>query len=259
MFQWSPTQPTMKYTIIINQLVLSKTKLDIIDAGILDYIGFLCGSTNPKVEKERITENDFRWTWVDLDTVFKEMPLLRLTSHSPISRRITKIVEEGYIDTIRKSNHRLYARLTPKHDELLLQSTSSQAQAGAVEHQSYSSTAHNKDNNNKEDSDKEAATPLSPNGEHKEKSAPTGSTANRLAEALWLKDISAEDVAYFKEKYPKLTEAEIRNQADSAYLWLEENPKKGRSGKKLFFKNWLDKRVEWKQQKKGGISFHEYK
>ena len=40
----------MKYSINVNQLVLSKYKdLDIIDGAILDFLGHLCSSSHPSI------------------------------------------------------------------------------------------------------------------------------------------------------------------------------------------------------------------
>jgi hypothetical protein len=247
----------MKYTIHINQFVLSNTKLDITDAGVLDYIAFACGSTNTKIEKERITVNNTRWTWVDLKTMAKDMPLLKIKSTGALTRRIQKIVTTGYIATYRKDGRRLFARLEPKFDELLIQINGTQAPTVDTNQRNHSPASTYKDNKNKEDFDKEAtAQPGFPNGEHK-KTSPVGSTANRLAEAQWLQDMPDTELAYFKENYPQLTEEQIRSQARGAYLWLEDNPSKNRSGKKLFLKNWLDRYVG-SQQKKGERKFHEW-
>ena len=51
----------MKYNIEINQLVLSKTNLDVTDCSILNFIIYICITKNKKIENKRIDD----LTWID--------------------------------------------------------------------------------------------------------------------------------------------------------------------------------------------------
>jgi len=127
----------MKYSININQLVLAKYKnLDVADGAILDFLGHLCGSAHPAVVKKRIVEKDKTWTWVNLAHLIQEMPLLRVSATSSVSRRLTKIEKEGFLTTKRKIHQKLYVALTPKYDELLRLSNSQQGAIASTQ-QSY--------------------------------------------------------------------------------------------------------------------------
>ncbi|MFH0891324.1 MAG: hypothetical protein V1867_00925 [Candidatus Falkowbacteria bacterium] len=105
----------MKYNININQIILAKTDLDIIDGAILDYLYYLCSSRSEKVEKHRV--NGF--TWVNFSYLLEEMPLLRIKAKSRISERIRKIALTGYILTWREGN-KLYVKMSGKVDELFV-------------------------------------------------------------------------------------------------------------------------------------------
>lgn len=121
----------MKYTIEINQYVLSKTSLDIIDASILNYLYYLCSSKSKKIEDKRKGE----WTWVDYKHLLEEMPLLKIKSIGALTPRITKIANEGYIELKREEHQKLYIKITEKIDELFIQVN----RAIHVDEQSYSS------------------------------------------------------------------------------------------------------------------------
>lgn len=105
----------MKYNININQIILAKTDLDIIDGAILDYLYYLCSSRSEKVEKHR--QNGF--TWVNFAYLLEEMPLLRIKAKSRVSERVKKIAKAGYIETWREGN-KLYIKMTGKVDELFV-------------------------------------------------------------------------------------------------------------------------------------------
>ena len=104
----------MKYNIEINQLVLSKTNLDVIDGSILNFIIFICLSKNQKVEQQR--KNGF--TWINYEYLLAEMPLLKIKSKGSLSNRLKKIEKEGYIKTIREKHQKIYVELTERIDEL---------------------------------------------------------------------------------------------------------------------------------------------
>lgn len=104
----------MKYSIEINQLILSKTCLDVIDCAILNFIIFICSSKNQKIEKQR--KNGL--TWLNYKYLLQEMPLLKINSISALTPRIKKIESAGYIIIDRHENRRIYVGLTEKIDEL---------------------------------------------------------------------------------------------------------------------------------------------
>lgn len=111
----------MKYFINVNQLILAEHKnLDIKDAAILDYIYFYCNSQNVKIVKNRVCENNFCWTWINYNTLLKDMPLLRLKSVGTLTPRIDRLKKAGYIRTKRLGNQKLYFRTTQKIDELFI-------------------------------------------------------------------------------------------------------------------------------------------
>ncbi|MCF7819892.1 MAG: hypothetical protein K9M44_00270 [Candidatus Pacebacteria bacterium] len=105
----------MKYNININQIVLSQTRLDIIDGAILDYLYYLCSSRNKRVEEKR--KNGY--TWVNFNYLMEEMPMLGIKSKSRISERIRKIAKEGFLRTMRDGN-KFYVELTEKIDEVFV-------------------------------------------------------------------------------------------------------------------------------------------
>ena len=81
----------MKYNININQKDMSELSrdLDIFDAAILDYIIGMCTSISNKIEMKRIrSDNQTHWTWIDLQNLINDMPLLRINSRGAITRRI---------------------------------------------------------------------------------------------------------------------------------------------------------------------------
>ena len=110
----------MKYTIYINQKELSKTDFDLVDGAILDYLYFICNSTNEKIEEQRING----YTWVDYSKIIDDNPLLRIKSKGALSKRVKQMEESGFIklNEIRKNGHKLkYFALTKKSDSLFTQ------------------------------------------------------------------------------------------------------------------------------------------
>jgi len=110
----------MKYNIYINQRELSKTNLDLVDATILDYLYFLCGSVHLKIELERVNG----YTWADYGRIIEDNPMLRITSRGAITQRIKNLKEAGFIDTLeqRKNGHKfIYVKLLPKIDSLFIE------------------------------------------------------------------------------------------------------------------------------------------
>jgi len=111
----------MKYNININQLVLSKTQLDLTDCAILDYLYIYCNSQNSKIEKQRIRKDGEIWTWVNYQTLLTDMPLLKIKSSGALTPRIKRIEKEGYITTKRFTHQKLFIKLNSKIDELFIQ------------------------------------------------------------------------------------------------------------------------------------------
>jgi len=110
----------MKYTILINQKVLSKTKLDLKDAAILEYIRGWCQSDDPKIKQLTLREDgiDYKYTWINFNYLIEEMPLLYLKGKASVSERIESIKKEGFIKTFQSPENSLYVRLMPKIKEL---------------------------------------------------------------------------------------------------------------------------------------------
>jgi len=111
----------MKYTIQVNQIILSQYKfLDIKDAGILDYLRAWCQADDKKVRQLSIKEEgiEYRYTWINFKYLIDEMPLLKIKSKASISERISKLEKTGFIKTFRAPDRNLYIRLTAKIKEL---------------------------------------------------------------------------------------------------------------------------------------------
>lgn len=108
----------MQFTININQEKLARSDLDLIDAAILEYLYHLCSSVSQEVEKSRKVDDSGVWTWVDLPTLAKEMPLLRIKNSTALSRRIPKIERTGFIVSKKGAGNKLYVKLTPQCDGL---------------------------------------------------------------------------------------------------------------------------------------------
>lgn len=250
----------MKYTILINQLVLSDTNLDIVDGGILNYLDYYLSSSNPKIESQRILDNEGDWTWVDLSTLLKDMPLLKIKDKSALSRRLEKIKTAGYIECKRDLEHRrMYARKTIKFDELLIQNNSAvvieqQPQASAVvtEQQGRCFKTTNYSTNDKNTIDK-VKTALPPSDGKDTKTTPP--KVKPYSQMDWLTKLTQDDITYFQEKFANLPESLIKKEADKAYWWLRDKQvvKKDYRG---FLRNWLEKTSQnWgnKNEEKGRI------
>lgn len=110
----------MQYTIHANQKVLLKIapELDISHYAIIDYLKKLCLSNSEKIKKKRHVDDDGNvWTWVDLSTVIKQLPCLKINTKSTISKRIQDVIKSGLFDGKRK-NQRLYIKPSRLLDEL---------------------------------------------------------------------------------------------------------------------------------------------
>jgi hypothetical protein len=99
----------LKYNIVINQLVLSESKLDITDCAVLIWIESICKSVNEKVVQSRLDG----WTLIDYGYLIKQMPLLKIKSRGALTPRIRRIAESGFAD-FKQVGRKMYARLTPK-------------------------------------------------------------------------------------------------------------------------------------------------
>lgn len=110
----------MKYTIFINQSVMSETKLDIKDAAMLDYLKSFCSVDDKKMKQITMEENgmNYRYTWINFKHLISEMPLLGIKQKASISERMSKIEKEGFIKTFRAPDRSLYVRLMPKIRDL---------------------------------------------------------------------------------------------------------------------------------------------
>jgi len=110
----------MKYSININQAALARTKLDIKDGAILEYLKSFCMADDKNIKQLTLTEKgiSYRYTWINFNHMIEEMPLLKIKQKASISRRIKKIKKEGFIKTFRAPDRSLYVRLLPKIKEL---------------------------------------------------------------------------------------------------------------------------------------------
>lgn len=110
----------MKFTITMNQQILSKTDLDVMDGAILDYIYFFCNSPSEKIKEKRIIEEKEVWSWIDHKTLLKDMPMLKIKSTGALTPRINKIEKAGFIRTKHFQNRKKYYQMTAKSDELFI-------------------------------------------------------------------------------------------------------------------------------------------
>ncbi len=87
----------MMYNIFINQKVLQTIgggELDLIDGAILAFIMKMCQSKNSRLV--RFSDNnkpDDIYVWVDYKNMRKELPLIKITSSSPIQKRVNKLIK----------------------------------------------------------------------------------------------------------------------------------------------------------------------
>lgn len=111
----------IKYTICINQKNLSVLcpDLDIIDAAILNYIkGFyMTSSKSLKWHTDEKTKKTY--VWIDYKYLYKNMPLLKIHSTSPIQKRMKKLERYKLIEKIIIKKYMPHIRLTTKEDVLL--------------------------------------------------------------------------------------------------------------------------------------------
>lgn len=162
----------IQYNININQYALYKTKLDLVDCAILDYLIKFCGIDDKKIRQLTITEGGkmYQYTWINFNYLIKQMPLLRIKDKSAVSRRVDKIKKEGFIKIFRAPDRSLYVRLTEKIKEIQFVGVAEKQQSkgerccskttgvlldnnrGVVEKQQHNNnTNNNNTNNNKED------------------------------------------------------------------------------------------------------------
>ena len=104
----------MKYFININQYVLSKSRLDLVEASILEYLRDICSSTSIKVEKYR--ENGY--TWVSIPSLIEQMPMLRIRNRGSIRIRLNHLEEDGWIKRMYSRDSKMLIKLTEKVDKV---------------------------------------------------------------------------------------------------------------------------------------------
>ena len=115
----------MKFNININQneLVKLSDTMDVVDAAILDYLIGMCGSTNEKIQRHRIKDDSINvYTWIDLQYLLDDMPLLRIQTKGALTRRIKRIEKSGLISILKKhinGNWRLFVKISKKTDSLI--------------------------------------------------------------------------------------------------------------------------------------------
>ena len=115
----------MRYKIEINLLALKnlKSKINLEEAVLLDYLYWLCCSPSEEVEEMRIERNGKKYTWFDYGFYIKETPILRGRSKATLTPKIKKLEKEGFIETINYAGEndkfsKKYIKLLPKIDGL---------------------------------------------------------------------------------------------------------------------------------------------
>jgi hypothetical protein len=120
----------MQFNININQEKLSSTKLDLIDAAILEYVYHLCSSVSEEVERKRITDpNGNKYTWVNYDTLIEEMPLLKIKRKGALTPRFKLLVSEGFIATKKGAGNQQFVRLLPNVSSLYREVTKAKTES----------------------------------------------------------------------------------------------------------------------------------
>lgn len=262
----------MKYTITINQLVLSKhLTADIIDGAILDYIFFLCSSTNKAINSQRLSDPAGAWTWINLETLAQDMPLLHIKDKSAVSRRLLKLEGFGYIQgRTEKRLNKKFIRLTPAFDELLLKNntpvdTEQHPQAEAVDTEQQGSGFKTTNNGTNDYGITDYNSPdqaMSPSPEREKERAVSHSeilqdtkAKKTYSDIEYLLNLSDIDVQWFTDKFPGVDAEEVRRQGERAYHNIQ-----GRGAAKKYknfqsvLRNWLDSPYN-KKTIKGGVGF----
>lgn len=106
----------MKYNININQLALSKSGLDLKDCAIIEYIKGWFSVDDKKVKTLVISEDgyNYKYIWINFNTMIKDMPLLGIKQKASISERLAKIEKKGFIKRYLAPDGNLYVRILPK-------------------------------------------------------------------------------------------------------------------------------------------------
>jgi len=131
----------MKYNININQKVLEKSTLNLIDCAILDWVITICSSKNDSIEEKRIEG----MTWIDYNTIISDMPLLRIKSKSALTPRFKRIENEGYIKTKMVgtgSAQKMFVSLTEKIDSLFIETNGPFIKMNGAVHENEQGAVH---------------------------------------------------------------------------------------------------------------------
>jgi len=136
----------MKYNININQLELSKTNIDIIDAAILDYVVTMCNSLSKAINSKRIDG----YTWINYKKLILDMPLLKINSKSALTPRFKKLEDAGFILIKYLDGGRFFILLTDKVDSLFIDTVHINEQSVLKDEQQpfIKTNIHNNTNNN---------------------------------------------------------------------------------------------------------------
>jgi hypothetical protein len=104
----------MKYFININQWVLSKTNLDLIDASILEYLRDICSSE----DKNIVANRQDGYTWVSMMSLMKQMPMIKIGTRTGLKNRLDKLEDGGWIKRVYSKESKMLIKLTSKVDTL---------------------------------------------------------------------------------------------------------------------------------------------
>ncbi|MCK4307298.1 hypothetical protein KAW50_03610 [candidate division WOR-3 bacterium] len=118
----------MKWIIVINQYVFRQIApgCDIKDAAILSSIGSFCRSGSKKMIRMSLPEKsdgkNYDFTWINLNQLIRELPILEIKNKAAISRRIKKLETAGFIQSYqepKEKGSRLFVRILEKFDQLV--------------------------------------------------------------------------------------------------------------------------------------------
>jgi len=100
----------MKYNIYINQKGLENDKnITIKDASVIDWLFTFSATNNNKINYNKVDG----FTWVDLNYMITDMPLLRIQTKSGASKLLSRLEELGYIE-IKREPRKLFFKPTKK-------------------------------------------------------------------------------------------------------------------------------------------------
>lgn len=112
----------MKYNIFINQkaMVENFPGLTVIDGTILDFIMDICGSDSKGLKRVYFKSGSDmdEYTWINIQYLISELPMLGITSRSAIGARMKKLEKSGLLKIYIAPDNTMYVKVLAKADLL---------------------------------------------------------------------------------------------------------------------------------------------